>query len=87
MKDIVGVMLGNNSSMKLGLSALLFFGILILALSVHVQDGLAQSIQDINLTGSWHADDGGTYYLRNIAKDLWWLGSAATTMEVHFLTF
>jgi hypothetical protein len=45
-----------------------------LALSVHVQDGLAQSIQDINLTGSWHADDGGTYYLRNIAKDLWWLG-------------
>lgn len=49
-------MLGNNLSTKLGLSALLFFGILVLALSVHVQDGLAQSIQDINLTGTWHAD-------------------------------
>jgi len=64
-----------------------FFVILVFALGVHIQDGLAQSIQDINLTGAWQADDGGTYYLRNIVNDLWWLGSAsaATTMEVHFL--
>lgn len=48
---------------KLGLSAF-FLGIVLLALSVHVQDGLAQSIQGINLTGTWHPDDGGTYYLR-----------------------
>ena len=54
-------MLGNNLSIKLGLSALLFFGSVVLALSVHVQDGLAQSIQGIILTGT---DDGGTYYLR-----------------------
>jgi len=51
-------MLGNNLSIKLGLSALLFFGSVVLALSVHVQDGLAQSIQGIILTGTWHPDDG-----------------------------
>jgi hypothetical protein len=67
-------MLGNNMSMKLGLSAFLFFGILVLALGDHIQDGWAQSTQDTNLTGTWQADDGGTYYLRNIANDVWWLG-------------
>lgn len=58
--------------MKLGLSFLLFFGIV--AIGVHSQDGLAQSTQYINLTGTWQADDGGTYYLRNIVNDLRQLG-------------
>lgn len=28
----------------------------------------------MNLTGIWRANDGGTYYMRQIAGDLWWLG-------------
>jgi hypothetical protein len=34
-------MLGNNLSMKHGLFSLLFFGIVVLALGEHIQDGLA----------------------------------------------
>lgn len=32
------------------------------------------STQNINLTGIWKANDGGTYYIRNIGNDIWWLG-------------
>jgi hypothetical protein len=46
-----------NLPVKLGLSALSIFGILVL-LDVHLQDGLAQSVQGMNLTGTWQADDG-----------------------------
>ncbi len=28
----------------------------------------------VNMTGAWHADDVGTYYLRQIGNTLWWLG-------------
>ena len=28
----------------------------------------------INLTGIWKGDDDGTYYIRNIDNDVWWLG-------------
>jgi hypothetical protein len=30
--------------------------------------------QHTNLTGVWHADDVGTYYMRQIGGALWWLG-------------
>ncbi|MGH9964133.1 MAG: hypothetical protein ACRD5E_04820 [Nitrososphaeraceae archaeon] len=33
-----------------------------------------RNLEDFNLTGTWQADEGGTYYLRNIANRLWWLG-------------
>jgi hypothetical protein len=29
---------------------------------------------DLPLTGVWQASDGGTYYLRNIGKNVWWNG-------------
>jgi hypothetical protein len=28
----------------------------------------------VNLTGAWHADDVGSYYLRQIGDTVWWLG-------------
>ena len=40
-----------------------------------VQDFVARRPDtDVNLTGAWHADDIGTYYLRQIGNTLWWLG-------------
>jgi hypothetical protein len=27
-----------------------------------------------DLTGVWHANDGGTYYLRQLGSEMWWLG-------------
>jgi hypothetical protein len=27
-----------------------------------------------DLTGRWSCDDGGTYYIRQIGKDVWWTG-------------
>ena len=29
---------------------------------------------DVNLTGVWHGDDIGTYYVRQIGSTVWWLG-------------
>lgn len=29
------------------------------------------------LNGRWRADDGGTYYVRQIGRDVWWLGESA----------
>lgn len=34
-------------------------------------------IQD--LTGTWQADDGGTYYLHQTSNTLWWYGEATAT--------
>jgi hypothetical protein len=31
-------------------------------------------IVETNLSGTWHADDMGTYYLRQIGSRVWWLG-------------
>lgn len=39
-----------------------------------MSDSLALSTQNINLTGIWKANDGGTYYIRNMGDDVWWLG-------------
>ncbi len=33
-----------------------------------------ESAYNINLTGIWKGDDGGTYYIRSIGDDVWWLG-------------
>ena len=34
----------------------------------------AQTLGAPNLTGVWHSDDQGTYYLREIGSTLWWFG-------------
>ena len=28
----------------------------------------------VNLTGAWHCDDIGTYYIREVGNTVWWLG-------------
>lgn len=40
----------------------------------YISNVLALPTQNINLTGIWKANDGGTYYIRNIGDDIWWLG-------------
>ena len=47
---------------------------LILSINIYTQNSSAQVAQNINLTGIWKANDGGTYYIRNIGNDVWWLG-------------
>jgi hypothetical protein len=39
-----------------------------------VQDFAGPRAEHTNLTGAWHADDVGTYYVRQIGGALWWLG-------------
>ena len=56
------------------LPCLLIFGITLLTFSIYLQNCSAQSTQNINLTGTWKGDDGGTYYIRNLGDYLWWLG-------------
>jgi hypothetical protein len=31
----------------------------------------------VNLTGAWHCDDIGTYYIREVGNTVWWLGLSA----------
>jgi hypothetical protein len=33
----------------------------------------------INLTGKWKANDGGTYYLRQVGNQVWWYGEYTPT--------
>ncbi|MEH1889272.1 MAG: hypothetical protein V7K92_07320 [Nostoc sp.] len=33
----------------------------------------------INLTGKWQANDGGTYYIRQIGNQVWWYGEYSPT--------
>jgi len=61
---------------KSGLATILIFGVLALTFNTYTQNVSAQSTQNINLTGTWKANDGGTYYMRNIGKDVWWLGTS-----------
>ena len=42
--------------------------------SISTSIASTKSSYNINLTGIWKGDDGGTYYIRNIGDDVWWLG-------------
>jgi hypothetical protein len=63
-----------NSFVKSRLAAILILAGLILTINFYIQNSSAQVTQNINLTGTWKANDGGTYYIRNIGIDVWWLG-------------
>jgi hypothetical protein len=63
-----------NSFGKPELANILFLIGLVLTINIYTQYSSAQVIQNINLTGTWKANDGGTYYIRNIGNDVWWLG-------------
>ena len=41
--------------------------------------GTGAAGRSINLTGVWSCDDGGTYYIRQLADAVWWLGELAAT--------
>lgn len=46
---------------------------LVFIIGVH-QDAFALCAARSDLNGIWKADDGGTYYVRQIGDDVWWLG-------------
>ena len=33
----------------------------------------------VDLTGTWKADDGGTYFMRQIGDEVWWFGEDSPT--------
>ncbi len=33
----------------------------------------------IDLTGTWQGNDGGTYYIRQVGDQVWWLGEQSPT--------
>jgi len=39
-----------------------------------LQDFTMPRAQPVTLSGVWHGSDNGTYYLRQIGHELWWLG-------------
>lgn len=30
-----------------------------------------------SLTGTWRCNDGGTYFVRQVGREIWWLGRSA----------
>jgi hypothetical protein len=35
---------------------------------------LAEGVDPFNITGVWECNDGGTYYIRNLGREVWWFG-------------
>jgi hypothetical protein len=35
---------------------------------------LADGADPFNITGVWECNDGGTYYIRNLGREVWWFG-------------
>jgi len=44
------------------------------------------AVADYNLTGLWHADDGGLYYIRHVGDQIWWAG-LSTNSTAGYLDF
>ena len=74
MSALIDIMILYNSNVKLVLYTMLILTSLALTINIYTQNSSAQVTQNINLTGIWKANDGGTYYIRNIDNDVWWLG-------------
>jgi hypothetical protein len=34
-----------------------------------------------DLSGRWHCDDGGTYFVRQVGNELWWTGKSGEKLE------
>ena len=49
------------------------------AISVVAMTGCVCSATQIDLSGVWTADDGGTYYVREFQNVVWWLGWSPTS--------
>ncbi|MFI7027528.1 hypothetical protein ACIBK1_02340 [Microbispora rosea] len=52
---------------------------------VDVLQDFARRPAGAELTGAWQADDGGTYFIRQIGNELWWLGMSRD-LGAEFLT-
>jgi hypothetical protein len=76
LSSLADVMILRILFVKSGLATILIFGVLALTFNTYTQNVSAQPTQNINLTGAWKANDGGTYYIRNIGNDVWWLGTS-----------
>ncbi len=66
-----------SQSSLISILFLLAVGMTILVMDLpkmSLESASAQPPFNINLTGTWKADDGGIYYIRNIGNDVWWLG-------------
>ena len=87
MTALTTIMISNNSFVKLGLATTLILIGLVLTININTQNSSAQFTQNINLTGTWKANDGGTYYIRNIGMMFGGLVLVVTMTERHFLTF
>jgi hypothetical protein len=74
LSALIDIMILYNSNVKLVLYAMLILTSLALTINIYTQNSSAQVTQNINLTGIWKANDEGTYYIRNIGNDVWWLG-------------
>jgi hypothetical protein len=37
----------------------------------------AQCVAPRDMNGVWRANDGGTYYVRQVGNDVWWVGMSA----------
>src|SRR5689334_9951435 len=79
-------MIPYNSNVKLRFAIILTFMGLVLTINIYRQNISAQVTHNINLTGAWGANDGGTYYIRNIGNDVWWLGLSSNDDGKTFAT-
>lgn len=57
--------------------ALKFVVVTILAFLVLTPEATAQCAASKGLTGAWHANDGGTYYVRRVDATVWWMGQSS----------
>lgn len=53
-----------------------FYGAILIGIFIFVnsQNAFALCAAPKDLNGVWHANDGGTYYVRQIGNEVWWLG-------------
>lgn len=74
---LTALMILYNSFVKPRLDTILILtglALTIINIYIYTKNISAQDTQNINLTGTWKANDGGTYYMRNIGNDVWWRG-------------
>ena len=71
--------LNKNCSQSSLISILILLAVGMTLLVIHLpkmslEAASPQPSFNVNLTGTWKADDGGIYYIRNIGNVVWWLG-------------
>ena len=57
-------------------SVIRFFAATILVSLVLTSQAAAQCVSSKHLSGAWHSNDGGTYYVKRIGHTVWWMGES-----------